>query len=192
MVTFSGGDVFAAKMRELSENIRKAASLKVGIMSDARYDDGTMVAMIAAKNEFGGTVTIPEHEQSIYRSISADQTEFLRGGRFVKKSKSNFETVHMVPEYTITTPPRPFMRRMIAEHSGEWPAEIAKNLKANNYDAAATLEAVGGMIEAELKTSIRNFTDPPNAPSTIAKKGFDNPLTESGWMEASVTHLVEE
>lgn len=192
MATFTGGEVFAAKIKELSANIRKAATLKVGVMADATYPDGTPVALIAAGNEFGGTFTVPEHEVEIYRSINAEQTEFLKGGRFVKKSKSNFATTHTVPEYTVTRPPRPFMRQCIAEHSGEWPEQIVKFLEKNDYDAAAALKETGELIEAQVKTSIRNFTDPGNAPSTIRRKGFDNPLQETDKMLNSVVHVIED
>lgn len=192
MVTFSGGSVFESKLKELSENVRKAATLKVGVMADATYDDGTMVAAVAAFNEFGGTFTVPAHEVTIYREVNEDLTDFKKGGRFVKKSKSNFASDHMVPEHTVTRPPRPFMRQCIAEHSGEWPEQIAKFLEANNYDAAAALKETGGLIEAQLKTSIRNFTDPGNAPSTIRRKGADDPLIDSGRMLNSVVHVIED
>jgi len=160
MAVFSGGEAFESKLKQLSENIKKAASLKVGIMSDATYPDGTMVAAVAAFNEFGTT-------------------------RKKTDAKGNVVLVQH-------SPPRPFLRGCIAEHSPEWPGQIARVLEATNYDTAATLEMIGELIEGQVKMSIRNFTDPPNAPSTIAAKGHDKVLVESGLMLRSITHLVDD
>ncbi len=88
-------------------------------------------------------------------------------------------------------PPRPFFRRMIKQHQGEWPAAIANLLKSNDYDAKKTLDQTGEAIVGQLRQSIVDFTDPPLAPSTIARKGFDKPLIDTSFMLKSVTKEVE-
>lgn len=87
-------------------------------------------------------------------------------------------------------PPRPFFRRMIKEKSGEWPTAIARLLKANDYDAKTTLEQAGDAIAGQLRQSIVDLVDPPLAPSTIARKGFDKPLINTSLMLKSVTKEV--
>lgn len=47
-------------------------------------------------------------------------------------------------------------------------------------DAAAEVAALAPVLERELQQSIRDFSDPPNAPSTIAQKGFNDPLIGKG------------
>lgn len=42
-------------------------------------------------------------------------------------------------------------------------------------DAAGELEALGALVEESVRQAIREVA-PPNAPSTIARKGFDGPL----------------
>lgn len=87
-------------------------------------------------------------------------------------------------------PPRPYFRNMIAQRSASWPAAIAVNLKANNYDAERSLDDVGEAIAGQLQMSIRDLTSPPLSPFTIAKKGFDKPLIETGHMLNSVGYEV--
>jgi len=89
-------------------------------------------------------------------------------------------------------PPRPFFRRMIAEKSSSWPKAIADRLKANEFDARATLEEVGQGVASQLQDSIDKLVSPPLAPSTIARKGFDKPLIDTGQMRNSVSHIVKE
>ena len=83
-------------------------------------------------------------------------------------------------------PPRPFMRNTVAKHKAEWPKATAKLLKANDYDIAKTFELVGEGIKGQMQQEITDFKDPPNAPSTIARKGFDKPLIDSSFMRNSI------
>lgn len=87
-------------------------------------------------------------------------------------------------------PPRPYFRSMINDNRKEWPATIATLLKANDYDAAKTLGQVGAMIKGQLQQSIVNTNTPPNAPSTIARKGSSKPLVDTGHALASVDYRV--
>jgi hypothetical protein len=91
---------------------------------------------------------------------------------------------------TSRQPPRPYFRNMIAQRSPGWPAAIAVNLRANNYDAERSLDDVGQAIAGQLQQSIRDLTSPPLSPVTIAKKGFDKPLIETGQMLNSVGYEV--
>lgn len=77
-------------------------------------------------------------------------------------------------------PPRPFFRNMIAEKSGEWPDAIAGLLRSTNYDVDKTLTKTGEGIAKQLRESILDLWDPPLSPVTIAKKGHDKPLIDSG------------
>ena len=79
-------------------------------------------------------------------------------------------------------PPRPFFRQMIAKHKGEWGAQLGKLLKANDYDAARCLGLMGEVIDGELRQSIIDLTSPKLMPVTVARKGFDKPLFETGGM----------
>ena len=87
-------------------------------------------------------------------------------------------------------PPRPFFRRMIAAKQGEWPAAIRQLLIRNNYGVEVTLEQIGEAVSGQLRQSIVELTDPPLAPSTVKRKGFDKPLIDTGQMLNSVSYEV--
>jgi hypothetical protein len=90
------------------------------------------------------------------------------------------------------SPARPFFRNMIAAKKGEWPSAMGTQLKANNYDVAKTLDVVGTAVAGQLRQSIVDTNSPPNAPSTIARKGFDKPLVDTGHMLNSVDYEIAD
>ena len=53
------------------------------------------------------------------------------------------------------------------------------------------LALVGAQAVSNVQDTIRDLDDPPNAPSTIAAKGADNPLIDTGRMRQSITYVVE-
>lgn len=87
-------------------------------------------------------------------------------------------------------PPRPFFRNMIAQHGKQWPDQVAKLLKAHDYNARIVLGLMGELIVGQLKQSINDLVEPPLAPSTIAAKGFDKPLIETSHMINSADYEV--
>jgi hypothetical protein len=89
-------------------------------------------------------------------------------------------------------PPRPFFRGMIAEKSSGWPAAIATNLKAKDYDVDATLRVVGEGIKGQLQTAITEFSGVPLAPATVAAKGSTKQLIDTAQMLNSVDYTVDE
>lgn len=79
-------------------------------------------------------------------------------------------------------PPRPFFRNMIAAKKDGWGGTFATLMKSEDMDSKKALALMGQEIRDQLVESINEFTDPPLAPSTIEKKGFDKPLIDKGYM----------
>lgn len=69
-------------------------------------------------------------------------------------------------------PPRPFFRPMIQAKSPEWPKAIAEDLKRTNYNAAATLDALGDQVAGQLKDSIVATDSPALSPVTLMLRGM--------------------
>lgn len=149
-------------VREISGRLSNPGTLRVGFLSGATYPDGTSVAAVAAFNEFGRTVKVTRDHPA--------------GGEL---GGTYFQL------------PRPFFRNMIAAKSASWPAGLKKQLLATNYDAKLALERAGLGIKGQLQQSIRELTSPPLAPSTVAAKGFDKPLIDTGHMLNSVGYEVK-
>ena len=89
-------------------------------------------------------------------------------------------------------PPRPFFRSMIADKSPEWGNDLAKIAEAAQFDATEMLGRMGQHISDQLQASIRDFTDPPLSPVTVAKKGFSKPLIDTGHMLRSVAYDIKD
>ena len=89
-------------------------------------------------------------------------------------------------------PPRPFFRTFAKQAHDNAAKRIGKLLKANDYNAETTLDLLGTFEAGKLKAIINKGMPPPNAPYTIAKKGFDHPLLDTGHMRDSVAHEVEK
>lgn len=87
---------------------------------------------------------------------------------------------------SVGIPPRPFFSSMVAKRKGEWPKALATNLKANDYDVDKTLRQAGAAIQGQLQQSIQDTNAPPLSPVTIARKGFDKPLIDTGHMLNSI------
>lgn len=49
----SGGEKLKAALQEISKNLEKGGTLKVGFLSGATYPDGTPVALVAAIQNYG-------------------------------------------------------------------------------------------------------------------------------------------
>lgn len=190
-IGFKGGEKLEEKLREIAEKAGRANTVRVGFLENATYPNGLHVAQVAATNEYGGTITIPEHDVTVNRKINSSG-EFAQEGRFVKADKANFSTTHHVDEYTVTIPARPFFRDMIQKNKGAWGPALGKIIQSTDYDATVALGQLGQMVKDQLQESIREFSDPANAKSTIAKKGFDKPLVESSHMLNSVDSEVDE
>jgi hypothetical protein len=75
LATLRGGEKLEAALRQISQNLSKAASLKVGFLGDATYPDGTSVAMVAAVNEFGQTRVHPNQPpRPFFRRMIAENS----------------------------------------------------------------------------------------------------------------------
>lgn len=183
-----GGDAFRQWLAQRAKNVATGKTLKVGFLAGATYPEGMPVAMIAAVNEFGGSITVPAREQTLH--FRANPRTGTVGTRFVKASKANFAQSVMIPAHTITVPARPYFRTMIASKSPAWSGTMASLMQQNDLDTRAALEAIGEQIKGQLQEAIRELTSPPLAKSTIKRKGFDKPLIDSSHMLNSVDYAV--
>lgn len=184
----SGGNKLQEHLASIAANLSKGENLTVGFLEGATYPDGTPVPMVAAVQEFGGSINIPERTQELEFKQNKNGDV---GNKFVKKGKGNFVQTVTIPAHTITIPSRPYFRNMITAKSPTWGDDFSKILKENDYDGNKSLELMGEKIKGQLQESIRDTNEPINAQSTYRKKGFDNPLIDSGHMLNSVDYEVK-
>lgn len=123
--------------------IQKPKHVRVGVLENSKYPDGTSVPSVAFWNEYG----------------------------------------------TRTIPSRPFFRQTISEKREEW-AKLAGDAIKMGYTVEHMLGLVGTQMQADIQYSIMTWTAPPNAPYTVAKKGYDAPLRQSMLLHDSIKYEV--
>lgn len=89
-------------------------------------------------------------------------------------------------------PPRPFMQQTVDAYENEWADMLGDLLVKHDYDANKALNAMGAIIRGEIVDTIFNGDFAPNSPTTVAKKGFNKPLVDTGQMHRDVTWGVED
>ncbi|MGY3186451.1 hypothetical protein [Lysinibacillus sp. TE18511] len=94
---------------------------------------------------------------------------------------------------TITIPERSFIRTTFDEKNEEWFNFFKKQIKrviAFEMDPKTSFERLGARMVGDIQKKITDLDAPPNAPSTIAKKGSSNPLIDTGGLRMRVTYKV--
>lgn len=88
-------------------------------------------------------------------------------------------------------PPRPFMKTTVKLRKKKWRKIVQDLLPQYMDDVKGLFEKLGEYCVEDLSDMIRIWTRPPNRPSTIAQKGFNDPLVDSGKMMNSVRMRVK-
>lgn len=147
-------------------------------------------------SSFSGGDELEKRLAELAQSLGNAKT--LRVGFLEGATYPDGESVAMVAaanefgDHGMNRPPRPFFRRMIEEKSPQWGGDIGKIAVAVNYDASSLFPLMGERIKEQLQSSIREFSDPATAPSTVARKGFEKPLIETSHMLNSVDYDVKD
>jgi hypothetical protein len=172
--------------KELSA-LRSGKVVTIGIheeAGDVESGDLTM-ASLGAINEFGANIKHPGGTSYGYASKAAadrDEVRFLKTG-------SGYMELGVTQAHTIDIPARPWLEPGVASATPEVLLTIQDGMEADK-SMDQILEAVGAVAVGKVKVYMTELKTPPNAASTIRKKGSSNPLIDSGAMRQSVTHKV--
>ena len=178
-------------MNEVRKNRRSLLRKKVAIGwpkgTDAvsiTYPNGTPVLSVAVWNQFGATARHP------------GGTRYVIGGdgksRFVRNDFVG-PVSGITGPHEINIPPRDFMRpggRNASEKAGAILRKHNKDVNAGKVDGTSLLEQAAAVGVAELQKAITDLSDPPNAPSTVARKKSSNPLVNTRAMTQSITWAI--
>nr|DAF69016.1 MAG TPA: virion morphogenesis protein [Caudoviricetes sp.] len=105
---------------------------------------------------------------------------------------TNVATVAYKNEYSWkNTPSRAFIRTTVKEQKENW-AKLAQQGAKAGYSIEKILGLVGTQMQGDIQYSIMTWELPPNAPATIAKKGFSAPLRDTMLMHDSFTYEIVE
>ena len=94
---------------------------------------------------------------------------------------------------TSRIPSRPFIAIATDESKG-WQSEVKKQVGGitSSADVNGALNTIGEQMKKDIKNVIGDRSKlKPNAPSTIAKKGFDAPLIDTGKLQEAIDFEVK-
>ncbi len=174
-------------IQEALKKLMTDKTVTVGIHEDAgnvESDDLTM-ASLGAIHEFGADINHPGGTSYGYANKAAAE----RGDVRFLKSGSGFMELGVTEAHKINIPARPWLSPGVASGNAHYVKIIEREL-ANGGSADSALEKVGVVAVGKVQKYMTDLKSPPNAPSTIKKKGSSNPLIDSGAMRQSVTFNV--
>lgn len=103
--------------------------------------------------------------------------------------------VARINEFYVPLPARPFMRPAVFEHKADLTNLLHRQYRQalrDNQDTMVVLENFGKYVAGLIREQIANTYEPPNAPSTIKRKGANTPLRDTRLMLNSVSYQAEE
>jgi hypothetical protein len=92
-------------------------------------------------------------------------------------------------------PERPFLGPAIDKGAPQYRrlAELMlPKVMAGEMDMRILLEQMGQLAEGHIKKEITDLRVPANAASTIAAKGSDNPLIDTGALRQSIRYVIDD
>ena len=177
------GQLFEQRLAELSK-----LTVRVGYQrGEGEYDPGE-VEKIHAKNRAkkkkskGASKDVNPYDALLFDS-SPKATR--HGGESAKDKKVDMLDVVMWNELgTVRSPSRPFLRMSVDENKDK--ITNFKQFAMLKITTEQLLGLVGNFQVGLVQRKIRDGKYVPNAPSTIARKGSDKPLIDTGRMRQSV------
>lgn len=192
-----------SNFQEVQEALKKALdefrgnnTVLVGIHEAAgNVESGDLtMAKLGAIHEFGADIDHPGGTSYGYASQAAYERNEVRflgasGGTRHQPLPGGYIELGVTGPHKITIPARPWLVPGVQSGTVDYLRVIEKGVKkGDNLDMV--LERVGIVAVGNVQQYMTDLKTPPNAPSTIAKKGSSNPLIDSGAMRASVTYSV--
>lgn len=95
---------------------------------------------------------------------------------------------------TDTIPERSFIRAWFDENRERCRTAVRKMLEgvvAGKYKREQAIELVAQRFVGEIQRRMARGIPPPNAPATIARKGSDKPLIDTGQLRSSISYEVD-
>lgn len=173
-------------MDRLMRTVREGADhVDIGIQSD----ESETLLIIAGANEFGATINHPGGTPYGYKT---EQDAKKGRVQFLKKGEG-YAVLGETKPHTIQIPARPYIRSTVDQNAEDYyrHAETLSGLMMDGeLDKFEALSLMGQKIESDIKNTIINVRSPPNARSTIRKKGSDNPLVDTGLLGGSIRYVV--
>lgn len=179
-------EVQAELRKELEKLTGGAQVVLVGIHEEATDPDGPLtMAQLGAVHEFGAEINHPggtPYGYATKQDAEAGKVRFLEKGQ-------GFMVLGETEPHQITIPERPWLQPGAEAGEADYVRAIEDGV-ANDLDSETILNQVGALAVGSVQQMVVDVKSPPNAPSTIRKKGSANPLVDTGAMRQSVHYKL--
>ena len=163
--------------------------------------------MIALVNEYGADI---KPKNKAYLIIPTKEAKGRKPGEIANlfrprpphnhvlavpdKSQPYGMRVMFILKDEVHIPPRPFLRYTFDHYLDNWTelaADLAFKVFVGEINYQDVFPVLGDAVVEDIKRTIKEFSEPKNAPLTIANKGFDDPLIEKGELRDSIHWITE-
>lgn len=191
-----------ASFNHISEWVERSKRLnQMDLIVGVPIDD-SFLQMVARVNEHGMVIHAKKSFLTIPTAAAKGRKASEIPGLFRPKGAHNhvlavadksapFGMVIMfVLKESVTIPPRRFISLAYSRNHDEWAQMMVDGYLdiMDGKESQTGLEAkLGRRISNDIKKTIRDVHSPRNAPLTVDKKGFDNPLQDTGKLIGSIT-----
>lgn len=154
----------------------------------------------ARVKELARTAATPAYKKAIVVGVFATATYATPDG----KGERVADVARANDKGTVTAggfiPPRPFLTRSFSFNKNTliYAKHFNKRMKTNfkktlNLSEAylLTLQSLTSWVRGRVQHRIKNWSQPPNAPSTVERKGEDAPLRDTGTLRRSIAAIVK-
>lgn len=170
-VGVKGGDKAVKFLTKIAHKLGGKQFVRVGFLDNAKYPAGDTSRFFKGLAKFTGHAALANQPPKPTVGLPVAQVAFWN-------------------EFgTSTIPARSFFRNMIQAKSPKWGEQMAKVLKASEYDTTLTMQRMGEGIKGQLVESIVKWPA-DNADLTVAIKGFNKGLIDTGVMQRAVDYEV--
>lgn len=151
--------------------------------------EGAELVIIAAANEFGAEINHPGGTPFGFKSkrdIAQNKIRFLKKG-------TGFLVLGVTKPHKIIIPARSYIRAAIDNNADEildFATEQARRISRGEIDKRTALDLIGLKIKSLIQLTMVELRDPPNAPSTIRRKGSSNPLIDKSRLFRAIDSVV--
>ena len=179
---------FQDELAQEFKAFKQTSQVTVGIHEEeGNVESGDLtMAGLGAVHEFGADIDHPGGTSYGYATKAAadkDQVRFLKSG-------SGYMELGKTGPHKIKIPARPWLIPGVTSGTEKILTTIRDGLE-DGLTLDQVNERVGVVAAGEVKKYMTELSSPPNAASTIRKKGSSNPLIDSGQMRSSVNYKVD-
>ena len=174
--------------KALEQFVGDSKAVTIGIHEEAGdANDGLTMASLGAIHEYGASINHPGGTSYGYATAAAankGKVRFLRTG-------VGYMQLGVTGPHKIEIPARPWLRPGVESGVQDY-IGIIQSKVGSGATLDQVLEEVGIVASGKVQQYMTDLKSPPNAKSTIAKKGSSNPLIADGNLRSSVTYALQK